>query len=173
MTPEQRERKRARDRDRRMMPEQRERERRRAQRRAANMTPEQRERKRAAERQWRRVRNMGMTLEQWERRREQQRVANMSPEQRARKREWALMQHYRITAEQRDALAIAQGCACACCGDVARLVVDHDHVTGRLRALLCHSCNTAIGLLKDDPARAIAAAEYLARYQRPVLALVA
>lgn len=43
-----------------------------------------------------------------------------------------------------------------CCGiceapeDERPLVVDHCHVTGVVRGLLCSQCNTAIGLLQGD-----------------------
>jgi hypothetical protein len=32
-----------------------------------------------------------------------------------------------------------------------RFAVDHCHTSGKIRGLLCTNCNTAIGLLKDDP----------------------
>lgn len=41
------------------------------------------------------------------------------------------------------------------------LAVDHCHLTGKVRGLLCSDCNTAIGLLKDDPKLTGAATEYL------------
>jgi hypothetical protein len=43
------------------------------------------------------------------------------------------------------------------------LVVDHDHSTGKVRGLLCTSCNSAIGSLDDDPDLLEKAREYLLR----------
>ena len=53
----------------------------------------------------------------------------------------------------------SQGGVCASCGRFEthrrgqRLCVDHNHETGEVRGLLCHHCNTALGLLYDDPER--------------------
>jgi hypothetical protein len=29
--------------------------------------------------------------------------------------------------------------------------VDHNHITGKIRSLLCRGCNTSLGLLREDP----------------------
>ena len=42
-----------------------------------------------------------------------------------------------------------------------RLCVDHDHLTGKVRGLLCIKCNSAIGELRDDPNLVRAAKVYL------------
>lgn len=39
--------------------------------------------------------------------------------------------------------------------------VDHDHVTGRIRGLLCRTCNSGIGHLKDDIGLMLAAIRYI------------
>lgn len=43
--------------------------------------------------------------------------------------------------------------------------VDHDHTTGKLRAILCRPCNIALGHLKEDPDIFRAAAEYLTSWK--------
>lgn len=68
---------------------------------------------------------------------------------------------YGITLEQWNAMRTAQGGACAICFTKTALAVDHCHASGRVRGLLCGSCNRAIGMLGDDPVRARAAAAYL------------
>jgi len=42
-----------------------------------------------------------------------------------------------------------------------KLVVDHCHEGGQVRGLLCHNCNRALGLLKDDVDTLQKAIDYL------------
>ena len=60
---------------------------------------------------------------------------------------------YGITDADYDWLYKGQGGRCGICSEPhKRLVVDHDHNSGRVRGLLCRKCNAAIGQLNDSPA---------------------
>lgn len=68
------------------------------------------------------------------------------------------------------ALLERQNGVCATCPQPPgkkRLAVDHDHDTDVIRGLLCSKCNTAIGLLNDDPALIRRVADYVERNQAP------
>ena len=48
---------------------------------------------------------------------------------------------------------------------VSGMNLDHCHTTGRVRGLLCHNCNRALGLFKDDPNTLENAARYIRKNQ--------
>lgn len=50
---------------------------------------------------------------------------------------------------------------CVICGTNESLVVDHDHVTGDVRGMLCNHCNRGLGHFRDDPLLLEFAAQYL------------
>ena len=78
---------------------------------------------------------------------------------------------YGITSEQYDELLLRQDGRCAVCGQperrlmrgkVTALSVDHNHVTGRVRGLLCSNCNMAVGFVGES----IEISERLTKYLR-------
>jgi hypothetical protein len=82
---------------------------------------------------------------------------------------------YGLDAHGYVAMLEAQKGVCAICGRPERrvdgnsrktkdLAVDHCHATNRVRALLCSNCNTAIGLLDDNPDLLSKARAYLLHY---------
>lgn len=70
------------------------------------------------------------------------------------------------TQEAFDLALIAQGNRCSICSQPPNsrgLVGDHNHRTDSTRELLCATCNTGLGMFKDDSAVLRRAAEYLDR----------
>lgn len=64
---------------------------------------------------------------------------------------------YGLSIERYNEMLTKQACGCKICGKQhdpslkrGRLYVDHCHITGEIRGLLCGGCNSAIGYFKDD-----------------------
>lgn len=76
-----------------------------------------------------------------------------------------VLRKHSLTMEQYEQMAVSQGYACAICHQVPdhRLFIDHNHSTSQVRGLLCRSCNTAIGLLKDNAQFLASAITYLTK----------
>ncbi len=73
---------------------------------------------------------------------------------------------YRLLPADFARMYLFQDKACAICQQKAGaedLVIDHDHKSGKVRGLLCGTCNTGIGMLKDRPDWARRAVGYLLR----------
>ena len=71
---------------------------------------------------------------------------------------------YGLDAENLDKLITNQNERCAICGrsqDIMALCVDHDHITGNVRGLLCASCNHVLGHAHDNVEVLLSAVAYL------------
>lgn len=81
-----------------------------------------------------------------------------------------LQKQFGISLEEYNALLIKQNDGCAICGSkeistfngkVKAMSVDHNHKTGEVRGILCHKCNTALGLFAESPQLLERAISYL------------
>ena len=63
-----------------------------------------------------------------------------------------LKRKYNLTPAEFERMVALQDNKCAVCGDMftGMPYVDHDHITGRVRGLLCIHCNTMIGHARDN-----------------------
>lgn len=82
--------------------------------------------------------------------------------------------NYGVTPERWDAQMDAQDGRCAICrsdewpapgrNNKGHPHLDHDHLTGVFRGILCGNCNLGMGHFGHDPARLRAAADYLEKF---------
>lgn len=80
------------------------------------------------------------------------------------------IKRYGITLQDYEDLLCMCDAKCMVCGQTASehkqhtgkfLCVDHDHITGKVRGLLCHRCNLVVGRMEDNPDLLVRAASYL------------
>jgi hypothetical protein len=89
------------------------------------------------------------------------------------KREQALKRMYGITQQDYDKMLLEQNNQCAICGTTEPkgrhtsnyFVVDHCHNSGKVRKLLCHHCNTSLGLVGDNISTLEEMIKYLQKHQ--------
>lgn len=78
-----------------------------------------------------------------------------------------LLARYGITHEDYERILETQGGVCAICekfeltSNSRYMVIDHCHVLDKVRGVLCHKCNTALGLFNDNTKRLMSAIKYL------------
>lgn len=78
-----------------------------------------------------------------------------------------------VTEDEYNEILMFQNGVCAICKEKCRegkaLAIDHNHATNYVRGLLCRQCNTALGMLREDPAIVKRAENYLT--STPILKL--
>jgi hypothetical protein len=77
-----------------------------------------------------------------------------------------LKRKYGLTMKEHDRLFNESNGCCNICNKPqselnVKLSVDHNHITGKIRGLLCNNCNLGISLLQDDPNILLEAILYL------------
>lgn len=91
-------------------------------------------------------------------------------------RNWTLKARFGLEPQDYEEMAAAQHHTCAVCkrpeiqihaktGVAQRLSVDHDHLTGAVRELLCFRCNALLGAVDDSAELLRAAADYVERHR--------
>lgn len=77
-------------------------------------------------------------------------------------RHYHLKQRFGIGAAEVNEMIETQGGICPICRKRPAVHVDHDHKTGKVRAILCEMCNGGLGQFRDNPETIRKAIAYLA-----------
>lgn len=96
----------------------------------------------------------------------QRRTSRHTPEGTVVRASYKRLSRYGMLPGEYNFMLAGQQYRCAICGvgtpgGWGTWHVDHCHVTGRVRGLLCQHCNTGLGHFKDSPEQLSAAIEYL------------
>jgi len=79
------------------------------------------------------------------------------------RRKYHLKRKYGITIKDFEKMHKSQKGKCLSCRISGKLVIDHNHKTGKVRGLLCRSCNQGLGMFQDSIFRLKKAIIYLQR----------
>ena len=87
-----------------------------------------------------------------------------------------LAKKYNLTVPEYEAMKSRQNGLCAICervpSSVRGLFVDHDHATGKVRGMLCCTCNAILGMARDNETILSNAIAYLRKSEPGVMRLV-
>jgi hypothetical protein len=95
------------------------------------------------------------------------------PEVKESRKDKTLKRNFGISLSEYNSIAETQEFKCACCGSTDpkhnsgtdKLLVDHCHTTGRVRALLCNPCNIMVGYCEELPERGTMVTEYVLKHK--------
>lgn len=94
------------------------------------------------------------------------------PRHKSMQRNYRLKRDFGIDHAEYERMLASQGGRCAICGTTdpghhsrdGHFCIDHDHRTGEVRKLLCHKCNTMLGIVDDDQEWLAKAIKYLSEH---------
>ena len=90
-----------------------------------------------------------------------------SPKGKIMMRKSKLKTKYGLTTEQHKQMYLDQNGCCAICNEAMpydEVQTDHNHVTGKIRDLLCSGCNTLVGRIETHSERINQILEYIKKH---------
>lgn len=77
-----------------------------------------------------------------------------------------LQRDYGLSVDKFNKMVKNQNNCCAICSEIFKEIpcIDHNHSTGKVRKLLCNSCNKGLGHFRDNPSNLVKALDYLCEF---------